>query len=232
MLLRKTNSFIGDILSIAERLKKARESMRMSQSEFAKIAGASFAAWQGYESGKNIPGGKVLETLAEFGFNGHWLLTGKGSSGATIDSTNGGLPLLGKKIKELRGDRTPEEFAELLGVFEADLENIEEGIMDPSSIFLSSLSYHLDINPIFFWRSDVDIRDFKLSVVKKAAQIDIELLKAITTEIEEALFKFAIKLDPAKKAELLALVYDYAAESEENRSRMLEQVDRLLRLVR
>jgi transcriptional regulator with XRE-family HTH domain len=231
-LLRENNDFRGDILSIAERLKKARESMQLSQSEFAKIAGASFPSWQGYESGKNAPGSKVLEKLAEFGFNGHWLLTGKGGLGLSEDYRTGGSKSLGRKVKQLRGERTIEEFSKQMEVAEEDLENIEAGVTDCTSSFLSALSYHFDLNPLFFWRTGVEIKDFQLAIVEKAATVNIELLKEVTTVIEEALFKAAIMLEPARKAELFALVYDYAAESEENRAGIEEHVKRLLRLIR
>ena len=45
------------------------------------------------------------------------------------------------------------------------------------------------------------------------------------------LYPFSIKLEPERKAELLALVYDYAAESEENRAGIQDHVKRLLRLI-
>jgi hypothetical protein len=38
----------------------------------------SYKGWQGYESGDNVPGGKVLQSLAGLGFNINWLLTGEG----------------------------------------------------------------------------------------------------------------------------------------------------------
>lgn len=65
-------------MSVADRLKIARESTGKSQREMADQLGTSFRAWQDYEAGKNFPGGKVFESLVKLGFNANWLLTGEG----------------------------------------------------------------------------------------------------------------------------------------------------------
>ncbi|MBN2429425.1 MAG: helix-turn-helix transcriptional regulator [Deltaproteobacteria bacterium] len=65
-------------MSIAARLKAARESLGKSQKEMANTLSASFRAWQDYEAGNNVPGGRVFEALARLGFNTNWLLIGEG----------------------------------------------------------------------------------------------------------------------------------------------------------
>lgn len=65
-------------MGLAENLKIAREFLGKSQKEMAKAVGASLTAWQNYESGSQVPGGKVFEALARMGFNINWLLTGEG----------------------------------------------------------------------------------------------------------------------------------------------------------
>jgi transcriptional regulator with XRE-family HTH domain len=65
-------------MSLADRLKLARESIGKSQKEMAESLGTSFRAWQDYEAGKNVPGGKVFEALVKLGLNANWLLTGEG----------------------------------------------------------------------------------------------------------------------------------------------------------
>jgi len=67
-----------DKTTLADRLKLIRESLGYSQKEMAAAVNASFAALQGYEAGRNIPGGKVFEYLACMGFNANWILTGEG----------------------------------------------------------------------------------------------------------------------------------------------------------
>lgn len=78
-------------MGLAERIKIVRESLGMSQTAIAKAADSSLPSWQGYEAGKNVPGGKVLEALAHLGFNVNWILTGEGQmrfSGG-VQSING-----------------------------------------------------------------------------------------------------------------------------------------------
>ena len=65
-------------MSLSERLKLARDSIGKSQKDMAKAVGASTTGWQNYESGDQVPGGKILEALAKIGFDINWLLTGEG----------------------------------------------------------------------------------------------------------------------------------------------------------
>ena len=65
-------------MSLAERLKDARNLLGKEQKEIADLLGISFRSWQDYELGKSVPGGKVFEALAKLGFNANWLLTGEG----------------------------------------------------------------------------------------------------------------------------------------------------------
>jgi len=65
-------------MNLAERLKVARESIGKNQKEIADLVGVSYRAWQGYETGENVPGGKIFESLVRLGFSGTWLLTGEG----------------------------------------------------------------------------------------------------------------------------------------------------------
>jgi phage repressor protein C with HTH and peptisase S24 domain len=44
----------------------------------AELINISYKGWQGYESGDNVPGGNVLQSIARLGFNINWLLTGEG----------------------------------------------------------------------------------------------------------------------------------------------------------
>lgn len=94
-------------MSLSKRLKFFRESIGMTQAELAKVTNASIPAWQCYESGKNVPNGKVLTSLASMGLNINWLLMGDENviAGAAIGGTNTrGIP---------RSEET-EEIVELL----------------------------------------------------------------------------------------------------------------------
>lgn len=65
-------------MTLPERLKAARESLRMSQKDMAKAIGIAYTSWLGYEDGANVPGGKVLEALARQGIDLNWLMVGEG----------------------------------------------------------------------------------------------------------------------------------------------------------
>ena len=80
-------------MTIPERLKQARLSLRKSQKEMANILGVSYPAWQGYELGRNEPGSAVIEALTKIGFNANWLMTGEGSM------RRGSLSLAEEEIK-------------------------------------------------------------------------------------------------------------------------------------
>ncbi|ABL01333.1 helix-turn-helix domain-containing protein [Pelobacter propionicus] len=71
---------------IGTRLKEVRNILGMSQTAIAKAADSSLPSWQGYEAGKNIPGGKVLEALSKMGIDVNWVLTGNGKM--MLDSSN------------------------------------------------------------------------------------------------------------------------------------------------
>lgn len=62
---------------IKDRLKQARNSLRMSQSKFAAICGIPQTTYSKYENGGAIPE-PIMVALAKFGFNLHWLITGEG----------------------------------------------------------------------------------------------------------------------------------------------------------
>lgn len=75
---------------IKDRLKQARNSLRMSQSKFAAICGIPQTTYSKYENGGSIPE-PIMVALAKFGFNLHWLITGEG-------------PMYHKESKEIVAD--------------------------------------------------------------------------------------------------------------------------------
>lgn len=60
------------------RLKRIRTHLNLTQSQMADAVGVKYRSWQDYETGKSIPGGKVLAGIAKLGINTHWVLTGDG----------------------------------------------------------------------------------------------------------------------------------------------------------
>lgn len=63
---------------ISDRLKRVRKAVGVSQKEMDPLFGLGKRSWQRYESGKNVPGSKVIAELAQRGFDANWILTGKG----------------------------------------------------------------------------------------------------------------------------------------------------------
>lgn len=65
-------------MTLPERLKKVRAYTGKSQKDISSALGISTRTWQIYEEGGSVPGGKVLEGLANIGIDINWLLTGVG----------------------------------------------------------------------------------------------------------------------------------------------------------
>lgn len=63
---------------ISARIKEIRDYLGQSQKEISRNLGCSYQAWQGYEAGNNLPGGKTLLKLNILGISVDWLLTGRG----------------------------------------------------------------------------------------------------------------------------------------------------------
>ena len=126
-------------MTLAERLRKARELFGVSQNEMAKRLGISKPAWQGYELGKNEPGSSVIEGLVKLGFDANWLLTGEGLM-RKADPKTFNIPLLAVIIEALEehevglGEKmTPEKKAHFISTacnMFIDDEVVTPGIKD------------------------------------------------------------------------------------------------------
>ncbi len=78
------------IQDIGARLREARLSMHYSQQHFANCLNTSTGFISEIESGKKLPGVKLLHSLwRNFNLNTNWLLTGKGSM-FDFNSSNSG----------------------------------------------------------------------------------------------------------------------------------------------
>lgn len=64
--------------NLSERLIELRTAKGLGQKELAAELGISKRAWQDYELGNSVPGGKVIEALVKSGFDANWILTGEG----------------------------------------------------------------------------------------------------------------------------------------------------------
>ena len=64
--------------AICTRLKSWRQSLGLTQAQFAERLELHLSVLKKYEAGANTPGGDALTAIAETGCNINWLLTGKG----------------------------------------------------------------------------------------------------------------------------------------------------------
>ncbi len=64
--------------AVADRIKRVRNSLALTQKEAAIKAGILLPSYKDYEAGKSIPGGAAIQGLMRLGINANWLLTGAG----------------------------------------------------------------------------------------------------------------------------------------------------------
>lgn len=64
---------------IYRRIRETREYLGLSQKAISERLGCSYQAWQGYEAGNNLPGGRILQRLNMLGVSIDWLLSGEGA---------------------------------------------------------------------------------------------------------------------------------------------------------
>ena len=68
----------NNLNGLGPRFEQIRESLGKSQLKMSALLKIGRNAWQNYERGRNVPGGRVIASLAQRGFNAHWILTGEG----------------------------------------------------------------------------------------------------------------------------------------------------------
>ncbi|WP_168734390.1 helix-turn-helix domain-containing protein [Pseudothauera nasutitermitis] len=65
-------------MSLADRIRQARNALRMKQGEVASIAGIPLSTYRKYEGGTTEPGAAAIAGLLRTGMSANWLLTGEG----------------------------------------------------------------------------------------------------------------------------------------------------------
>lgn len=108
-------------MSLADRLKIARESLGKGQKEMAGLCNASYRMWQAYESGENQPKAEVIESLVKLGFNANWLLAGEGEMkrGGT-----GGYVANGNVEKPMEAPEIDVRIQHLYSAFRGDIHKL------------------------------------------------------------------------------------------------------------
>ena len=73
-------------MSLGNRLRLIRKQLGYTQVEMASVFGIVVSTWQTFERDQSSPKTMILEKLCDMGFDGHWVLTGKGEMLAAASS--------------------------------------------------------------------------------------------------------------------------------------------------
>ncbi|RUO44943.1 XRE family transcriptional regulator [Idiomarina aquatica] len=111
-------------LGFGERLKKARNHLKMSQTELAKTADMSLRGYQSNERGESTPSAIILKALADYGISPLWILTGNGEM------------LLNSKTKDIykRTEESKIESRDIVEAFSLIFANLTEQNISQSRV--------------------------------------------------------------------------------------------------
>jgi len=125
---------------------------------------------------------------------------------------------IGKRLREIRGNTSRYDFAPLVGVSKSTLARYEQGSRAPDATFIGLLLEKFDINPVWFLYG---IDEKYLSVIRrtqdppslevliKSSILYSDLLKKVIEAVEENLNLKQKTLKPAKKSQLISLLYEH-----------------------
>lgn len=134
---------------------------------------------------------------------------------------------VGRRLTEIRGEKSQEEFAKWLGpsvVHKNTLARYERGERDLSMKFMLALNMLLGVNPAWVilgpeeggpkFVKDVVWKGEPVAGYKRVAPLDHDAMRDVIQVVEEFLQERGLVLEPAKKAELLVLIYEDVREHE------------------
>lgn len=133
---------------VAQRLRRVREELRLSQGQFARLVGMAQQSLSLLESGKNQPSRGTVELLAaRFGVLSRWLLEGEGPPWAKRWQVR--TQKLGSTVAWYRDllKRDVADVAAAIDVDQLEIRLVEEGRMLPSPELLELLEEELGIPP-------------------------------------------------------------------------------------
>lgn len=108
-------------VSFGERLREERVKLGLNQSAFGTLAGVTKKTQMLYESGERAPDALYLTAIEEAGADVLYILSGKRNQAHVMMA----ISRAGGRVRLVRGNRSLEEFAALLGVAPAFLEKVE-----------------------------------------------------------------------------------------------------------
>lgn len=152
----------GDMFSVNTRLKELRQSLNVTQQQFADRLGIKRNTVATYETSKSSPSDAAVVLICrEFNVDEHWLRTGVGNmfiesssktkKSITCNHTKTNLlnsPKLNERLKKLRKklDLTQREFAEKLHIKQNTVATYEMGRIIPSDSVVAGICREFNVN--------------------------------------------------------------------------------------
>lgn len=127
-----------------------------------------------------------------------------------MTTKNISIETIGDRIKIIRGGESRESLAPRIGVSRNTIVNYETGKSDPVSTFLIKiLDVHPNINPTWLLTGKGPMeKGGEIQKTVSSAQVDHSFLEAVIAAVEEHLDVINGHLPPAKKAQLISIIYD------------------------
>ncbi len=153
-------------MTLADRLKTARESIGKNQKDMAGLCHASYRTWQGYEAGETPPTAKTIEALVKLGFNANWLLTGdgpiKGFTASTERVMLSDKPVVNLDVSEEMLDEVSRIFNEKVGDRKSEISS------DKLIILITTMSR-------IYSRNFIESADFRRDTIEKNIESLVKL---------------------------------------------------------
>jgi len=115
--------------TIGERLRAERERLGLTQEKFAEAACIGKRALINYEQGKRSPDADFFSAIAAIGADTNLILTGTSTKARVAQM----LTNIGARYREVRGEQSVKEFAQLLGTTPEVVTAIEAGTQRPTA---------------------------------------------------------------------------------------------------
>lgn len=188
---------------LGKRLTYERKRLGLSQSAFAELIGVSFSSQRRYEDGRTSPDTAYLNNLRRHGVDVQYVMTGRGKqTGAGYNPDD--LAEFGLALAK-RYQISPDEFQGLVNAVSASMKQEEE----PDSHDMAAIEKRISSYEAAFFvhASDFFEKRLQSTMSTEVAQLDSSLLAEILKEVDLALLAQQGSIEPAKKAQVAAMLY-------------------------
>jgi transcriptional regulator with XRE-family HTH domain len=133
-----------------------------------------------------------------------------------------------RKCAKLAG--SGDELSRRTGIPRRTLENYLSGRSEPKAVNLEQICRVVGVNGHWLLTGDGPelVKDLESNATESSSPVDVELLGLVIARLEKEIATRGARPAPAKKAELIALLYDYMVETGKKEG---PSVERILRLV-